>query len=688
MDLSGQTSAQIISEARASLKSVKLSRPITPAPSQLRTLWGDAGQDATSRPPSVHRLSRVPFVPSHKRPTSSVRLAPISQSPSPRPPLPSRTSSRSKSARHIRKSHSMEQIHIPTELRESLSLLDLFSDAASTSWKEDRLKNALALLRSYLIDRKDEGSTAILVEQISDSLLAPVFKIIQALHSSPSMDAFLLLLACAVAIVAYGSMRSLSSANLANLSTICQVIFSVARDEKFDSLFMDTDCTDGMLFLLSRSNNNIPEYLVYLLGTFKLLVASGNSPSSLTESYLSLVIPLSSALLRSSDQEYHPLSAPCLLQVSWSLRSLCDSQIALLLLTSTESVLLVTNMLKIRDETSVYAAKVCSKLASNNHFQRSLLSLPAALDNMLSAIPLNAHSPLITTRLAYTLSKLVMDDVNASTIILSLPRGVASVLETVSTLSLLSAGNIASVSALYSLVGNLALHPDAGRLLSSYSSLSRTLISSLDDVTENVPTNLEFLAVLLIALNNLSYYQLDAESSQLLTLSLIHLLLLPSIPLHIIQQAVCCLGNLTRRDECRTSVRESNTDLFLLALLDSTDTDILFSTTGVIINLTSRPECTSSLLDNGLVGKMLSILELVGRSDLSVISNSCQILWNVASELEGYCARHKEGRGQCEEFKDLLCRILDPVTQSLSGEVNSELKVGNNLLDRMKHLLI
>ena len=681
MDLTGQTSAQIISEARASLKSVRISRPITPAPAQIRSLWGDSTEGTSNRPPSVMKMSRVPFAPSQKRPSSGVRLAPIS---TPRPPQTSHATHRSKSAGLIRKSHSLDQVDTPVELAESLSLLELYIDTPCLDWNVYRLKNTLAVVRSY-----QQNTASRTTEQVADKLITPLFKIIQTILSSSQTNSHLLLSVCSVAMLAYAGMCSLSRANLSNINTVCQLVFSLARDEINDVHFLDTECANAMLVLLQGANkDNIPEYLVYLLGALKLISSSPSCPSSVTERYLSLSILLANHVIHTLEQDR--LSGACLLQIVWSLRNLCDTPIALVQLTTPEVVLLVADVLQLseRQEVVLYAAKFCSKLATNVHFQRSLTCEVSALPKLLSALSINSNSHRITSRLAFTLSMLVMDDVNASSRILSIPNSIETVLHTVDRYSeTTNQQRMSCLPALTSLIGNLSLHPEAGGVLSSAPSLSFLLISSLDQLTQDPYKDTEFLTALLTAMNNLSFYQLDADSSQQLTHSLIHLLMVPSISLDTIQHVVSCLGNLTRTEECRTIVRSLKADLFLLTLLESTDANVLFATTGTLINLTSKPDSIPFLLDNGLVDSLVCIARLIGTSDTQVMCHTCQIIWNISDVLLTYSTSHEHIRLKCEQLVSVITESLNTATRSLSDEVQPFMQVGSKLLCKLNPIL-
>ncbi|KAI6649477.1 Armadillo repeat-containing protein 2-like [Oopsacas minuta] len=689
MSLNSQTSAEIISEARASLKSTRVSRPITPAPFQLRSLWGDMTEGSSSnRPPSVLKMSRLPFAPSHKRPSSGVRLNPISYpSPTPHPPHTSH-SSRSRSAKLIRKSHSLDQVAIPVELAESLSMLDLYTETPYLDWKIDRLKNTLAAMCSYLLSPE----AVVVSEQLADKLIIPVFKLIQRIHYSSISsipNTHLLLLGCYVAMVIYGRMSVLSSVNNSNINTISQLVFSLSRDEENDVHFMDTDCVNGMLILIQAVNKAcIPEYLVYLLGALKLITSSLHCSSYIIDRFLCISIHLAEYLFQ------HPeggnMTAPCLLQIVWCLRNLCDNKVAILQLTTPDTVLLITNILNMTDihETVLYAAKICSKLATNQLFHKSVMCEQSTLPNLLTAFALNSHSHLITSKLAFTLSRLVMDDVIISTRILAIPNSIDMILQAVDTYSDLShRDSMTCLPALTSLIGNLSLHPEAGILLSSTPSLPLRLTSALDGLTPDLYEDTEFITALLTALNNLSYYKLSIECSLQLTYSLINQLLIPSLSLTLIQQIVSCLGNLTRFQECRAIVQETRTDMFLLTLLDSTDTDVLFSSTGAIINLTSELNCNIHLLNNGLIDKLIGIMENIGLTDIQVISHSCQILWNLSGLLLTQISNHSKTSLQCKQIISYVTEYVNATTQSLSDEVIHFLQVANKLISKLNTML-
>eukprot|EP00118_Oscarella_pearsei_P005131 m.23094 g.23094 ORF g.23094 m.23094 type:complete len:831 (+) comp28439_c0_seq1:964-3456(+) len=94
----GRTSAQVISEARTSIRALETSRPFTPANASRSLLSGS--KSATARPPSVYSIGQRHFIDDLSRPESSSsssgfgmppRLAPIESSRAEaEPPPPSR----------------------------------------------------------------------------------------------------------------------------------------------------------------------------------------------------------------------------------------------------------------------------------------------------------------------------------------------------------------------------------------------------------------------------------------------------------------------------------------------------------------------------------------------------------------------------------------------------------------------
>ena len=560
-------------------------------------------------------------------------------------------------------------------------MLDAYTDTPFLDWKVDRLKNMLATIRSYLLINGN-----VVTDQLVERLVTPLFRVIQKIHSSSLSNTHLVLLSCHVAMLIYGRAPIISGVHISNISTICQLTFSISRDEENDIHFSDTECADGMLVLLETVKKDcIPEYLVYLLGTLKLITTSTHCRSSVTERFLSLSIQLADYLLQHIEE--FKLAGHCLLQIVWSFRNLCDNKLALLQLTTPLAVLLITNILNLKHKEDIilYAAKVCSKLATNQLFYQSMMCEGSSLSNLLSALSLHSKNHLITSRVTFTLSSLVMDDVIASSRILAIPSAMSTILQTVDVYSDLSHdSNKSCLPALTSLIGNLSLHPDAGHLLSTTPSLPPLLTSALDTLTPDLYEDSEFPAALLTALNNLSFYQLSIESSIQLTLCLVNQLLIPSLSLSLIQQIVSCLGNLTRILECRSIIRQTKTDLLLLALLDSADTDILFSSTGVIINLTSGLNCDFEFLKNGIIDQLVGLLETVGLSDIQVLCHTCQILWNLSHELG---ANLSENRLQIEDISNLVTKYVHTATLSLTDDVTPFVEVGNKLISKLNMML-
>ena len=76
------TAAEIINEARSSLKMVNTKRPFTPKDSK-RSLFGDLPGPTFSRPPSSFSLNSKHFDPTDSRPPSGTKLTPIEHKPVP-----------------------------------------------------------------------------------------------------------------------------------------------------------------------------------------------------------------------------------------------------------------------------------------------------------------------------------------------------------------------------------------------------------------------------------------------------------------------------------------------------------------------------------------------------------------------------------------------------------------------------
>ncbi|XP_048452652.1 armadillo repeat-containing protein 2-like [Rhincodon typus] len=88
-----KTSAEIISEARSSLRSLKTQRPFTPKDDQRKLFASTSSREPDNRPPSAFSLHARSFEGSDSRPISGARLTPLDHKPkiptSPEgPPIP------------------------------------------------------------------------------------------------------------------------------------------------------------------------------------------------------------------------------------------------------------------------------------------------------------------------------------------------------------------------------------------------------------------------------------------------------------------------------------------------------------------------------------------------------------------------------------------------------------------------
>ncbi|NXR16188.1 ARMC2 protein, partial [Semnornis frantzii] len=76
-----KTSAEIVSEARVALRTLRTQRPLTPAEDQRKLFGSGSSRPPQSRPPSVFSLHASSFDLAESRPVPGIRLSPLDPKP-------------------------------------------------------------------------------------------------------------------------------------------------------------------------------------------------------------------------------------------------------------------------------------------------------------------------------------------------------------------------------------------------------------------------------------------------------------------------------------------------------------------------------------------------------------------------------------------------------------------------------
>ncbi|XP_030626701.1 armadillo repeat-containing protein 2 [Chanos chanos] len=333
-----QTSAEIVTEARRSLRTLRTQRPFTPR-EEHRQLFGEtSSRPRDGRPPSAFSLHARNFEAPDSRPSSGTRLSPLDHKPRlpvapdgsfweggaalPKPPSEGpdlrRTAGGAGSKHHRTKSlprlppvsqHTEEEaergrgnaagsddtddsVFWNSEILPVLQELETATAPGRAATEEvvEHLCEAGTRLHDAL---KQKGMLGRRCKKRS-SLLRVLFRLIDLGSDQLNLTLAKLILALSV------------SGN--NLLNICKLVFKISRSASNDVLFQNNSIIDSLLSLLQTGDlSTCCEAVLYCVGSLKLL--SGNSALSrllLAKDLIRILLQLSQRLLQGHTTDTTP----------------------------------------------------------------------------------------------------------------------------------------------------------------------------------------------------------------------------------------------------------------------------------------------------------------------------------------------------------------------------------------------
>ncbi|XP_015772193.1 PREDICTED: armadillo repeat-containing protein 2-like [Acropora digitifera] len=198
---------------------------------------------------------------------------------------------------------------------------------------------------------------------------------------------------------------------------------------------------------------------------------------------------------------------------------------------------------------------------------------------------------------------------------------------------------------------NMDAMVEASRVFGNFSRSKkvRTVLAKHKDVKD--ATNNEELVLNTVAtLNNLSFYN-DADSvvqqRQVEITEMLISLLLPE-NMDAMVEASRVFGNFSRSKKVRTVLAKHKVDEIMMALLDAGERETVFTVCGVLINLMSDEELKPKLKDED------------GIKNWQMSSMVCQILWNYSDKITS--STETFGEQETLELIDILTQYLDEDT--------------------------
>ncbi|XP_054345992.1 armadillo repeat-containing protein 2 isoform X2 [Pongo pygmaeus] len=220
-------------------------------------------------------------------------------------------------------------------------------------------------------------------------------------------------------------------------------------------------------------------------------------------------------------------------------------------------------------------------------------------------------------------------------------------------------------------LANIAIHPGVGPVLAANPGIVGLLLTTLE--YKSLDDCEELVINATATINNLSYYQVKNSIIQDKKLYIAELLLklLVSNNMDGILEAVRVFGNLSQdRDVCDFIV-QNNVHRFMMALLDAQHQDICFSACGVLLNLTVDKDKRVILKEGGGIKKLVDCLKDFGPTDWQLACLVCKTLWNFSENITN--ASSCFGNEDTNTLLLLLSSFLDEEL-ALDGSFDPDLK--------------
>uniref|UniRef100_A0A3P8WRS4 Armadillo repeat containing 2 n=1 Tax=Cynoglossus semilaevis TaxID=244447 RepID=A0A3P8WRS4_CYNSE len=675
---SRKTCAEIVREARQSLRVQSTRRPFTPRDAH-RQLFGTSSVrvDHVNRPPSSFSLHAQNFEAPDSRPGSGTRLAPLDHKPkfpvlsdaeevfklSPKPPAEPPEVKRGLSGPRARLLRAGSLPLIPP--------VQTGTDGKLTKLPTTRPGLPFILFITYscnIFYPIMPGSSNISVEHLCDlchrlhcilaeadmlsrrckrrsGILRALFRLIDLKSAQLNLHIAKLCLELCV------------SGN--NLLNICKLIFQISRTESNDIFFQNNSFIDSLLgVLLTEEVPRSGEALLYCVGTLKFL--SGNMEEAHFTIAGHILVQLTATLRNLAE---HPDSRPQF--VSFAVLS----ELCLVLQRHRKDPDICTNI-----------SRIYSKLSSYSECRIALAQNPECYGLFLELLSKHHQKQDLVVRLLFTLVNLTAKVEEARLQLFECDGCMDTLLRLYDTYQRRStsprthphrdalhpdktSASPASLQEddvlvkLVSVLANMCIHPAVGPSMANNTTCIQLLMETLGELRTDSE---ELLVNVAATINNLSFYQEHSSVIRHNQLSITKLLLklMLSSSSTALLEATRVYGNMSLSKEVRDFIMENRVHRFVVTLLDSRSTEVCFSACGVLTNLAMDPPNRHSLSVEGAPSKLLDCLRDFGPADWQLAGQVCQALWNLITGGSEELLDNRERNSLLETLTTYLDKVL------------------------------
>ncbi|XP_032506999.1 armadillo repeat-containing protein 2 isoform X2 [Phocoena sinus] len=673
-----KTSAEIISEARNALRTVRTQRPFTPREDQRKLFGRASSRTPENRPPSSFSVHASSFESSDSRPIFGTRLSPLELKPKtpaspateedpcpsfPKPPVdPTKTrrisSARARLLRAASQGALLPDVTLPpaqpkrVESKETVTMGDSVVKIHGIYLTES---NAIGHL-SHPPQLTYDGDFGEIKEQ-------EIFKGAASLpsHLRSGRD--------------QGKRRS--GASLCSRSSDRSRL-DTETDSKLDLQEKDTEIEVGEVFwntrivpilrelekesllevLRSEELQANTEAFLYCMGVIKFI--SGN-PGFLHEMIGKGAVEILMNLMTQINENTKksgtclPNSGHLLVQMTATLRNLVDSPLArskLLSISALPQLCTVMGQYIGDKEVCTNVARIFSKVTTYHDCCVALANYSRCYALFLNLINKYQKKQDLVVRIVFILGNLTAKN-NQAREQFSKEKGsiptLLSLFHTFYKLDLHSQKPLGEgeerpkvprpaqaedvLIKLTRVLANLAIHPSVGPAIAAHPRIVGLLLAMLE--SKSIDDCEELVINSTAAINNLSYYQVKNSIIQDKKLYIAELLLklLVSHNMDGILEAVRVFGNLSQDHDICDFIVQKNVHKFMIALLDAKHQDICFSACGVLLNLTVDKDKRVILKEGGGIKKLVDCLRDFGPTDWQLACLVCKTLWNFSENI-------------------------------------------------------
>ncbi|XP_053503346.1 armadillo repeat-containing protein 2 isoform X2 [Ictalurus furcatus] len=621
-----QTSAEIVTEARHSLRTLQTQRPFTPR-EEHRQLFGGSARTRDGRPPSSFSLHARNFEAPDSRPSSGTRLLPLEHKPRlplsldldysevekglPKPPA-ERLDKRGSGSARTRLVRARSLTLVPSMTQHSnVPQTERVDKPTLGMTPSQQVHTESFYLHSGCKQERTEKSSEILTQKLTKHRYS-ILSLVSLFRFHPLLVFVLLFISC-------------------------------------QNFFLPITATWRAVENLDFNGPAAPTYLKQKEQKQMLSVAAE------TRQEVMPLMNLSSGPLRCF------LFCRCLslfLQVTGALRNMADlseSRSSFLSDDVFSTLCAVMDHRQEDEDICLNVARIFSKLSSYAECCYALAETSSCYRLFLALLCKHSRKQALVVRLLFTLGNLAARSNDARERVYEEERSIDILLELFQSYLQVSKNPPNSENytqededvliKLIRVLANLSIHPTVGTALAANTLFVQLLLKVME--LRSVEKSTELVVNASTAINNLSYYQ--GESSivriQHAHVSQLLLQLLLSTNTDAVLEAIRVFGNLSQIEEVQQFIITNKVLQFVVALLDSKNPDMCFSACGVLTNLSVDPKNRTVINEEGATPKLIDCLRDFGPQDWLLATQVCQTLWN--------CTEDRE-----QDYAQELCTIL------------------------------